>query len=127
MEKRFYIGLGLLLLLLAAGLWIGAGITRGHEPVAQRLEQAREMAAAGEVEQGARLVSEARQLWERQWKLTAAVTDHGPMDEIDGLFAALEAYAQQEDRSHFCAGCAQLANLVRVLGETHIFAWWNLL
>ena len=127
MEKRFYIGVGLLAVLLAAGIWVGAAISRGHDPVARKLEQAQEAAAAGDLEQGAALASEARALWEEKWKMTAALTDHRAMDEIDGMFAAVEVYARQKDTAHFCADCAQLANQVQVLGETHITAWWNLL
>ncbi len=125
--NRFWLGVSLLLLLLVLGLWVTVAMRDVHEPISQALENAATQALSGDLSGGIAAARQAQQNWERHWHGTAAVADHAPMDEIDGLFAELEIYAQTGQAEHFAAGCAQLSRLIHAVGEAHGLGWWNLL
>ena len=126
MEKRFYFGVGLLVLFLILGIVAAAATDSASAPIARQLEEAAREAVAGDVEKSIALAQSAKQNWQGVWKPFATVADHSPMDEIDGLFAELEIYAQAKDAVHLAACCAQLAELVEAMAEAHRPAWWNL-
>ena len=124
MERRFYLGVGLLVLILALGALTAWVIRENQLPAVQLLEQA---AVSEELEQGVALARQAKQLWQRSWKGVAAVADHTPMDEIDKLFAEMEVFARAKEDVHFSACCQQLASLLRAVSEAHAPTWWNFL
>ena len=124
---RLWLGVGLLIALLLIGVLIATAMDGIHGPLSEVLTQASRAALSGDLEGGTILGRQARADWEKHRYCTAAVADHTPMDEIDSLFAEMEVYAQAEDDAHFAACCAQLAQMVRAMGDAHIFSWWNLL
>lgn len=124
---RFWIGVALLGVFLGLGIWVTVAMDQVHEPISQALEEAAEQALAGDLEGGAALARQAKADWQEYWKGTASVADHGSMDEIDGIFGQLEAYAQAGRQVDFAAYCARLSRLVHAIGEAHGFNWWNLL
>lgn len=125
--RRFFLGVFLLLFFLFLGLWTAYATDYTSEAVSQTLTQAAEAVLAGDTEAGTQLVRKARQDWESHWKITAAVADHGPMDEIDGLFGQLEAFQKAGATADIAACCARLSKLVAAIGEAHSLTWWNLL
>ena len=118
--SRFLIGLGLMGVLLGLGLYSAHAIKENQEPIARSLEQ-----AAREVD--LQLLEDAQQAWDAHWHGTATISDHAPMDEIDGLFSQAKAYAQQGNTDLFCALCLKLAQLIRATADAHQPAWWNFL
>lgn len=124
---RFWIGAGILVLLLAVGLWVSYTMDTTHESIGKTLDQAAADALKGDLESGFALAQQARSQWQANWTRTATVADHAPMDEIDGLFAQLEAYRQSRRPDDFAAYCARLSALVAAVGEAHSLTWWNLL
>ena len=118
--SRFLIGLGLMGLLLSLGLYNAHAIEKSHEPIALTLEQAAR-------EADPRLLENARQAWDAHWHGTASVSDHAPMDEIDGLFAQLDAFREAELWGDFSACCLRISRLVEAMAEAHSLSWWNLL
>ena len=124
---RFWIGVGLLAVFLCLGLWVAKAMDNVHVPVTQLLEQAADEALGGDLETGIALADQAHAVWERHWRGTAAVADHAPMDEIDGLFAQVRSYARAGSVADFAAGCGRLSKLVEAIGEAHSPQWWNLL
>ena len=127
MERRFWYGLGILAVLLGLGLWTGLGMENRQKPVTDALEQAAQAALAGDMTQGAVLVYKARSRWETTKLLTAMVADHGPMEEIESLFAQVQIYAQAGETEDFAAYCTRLVRLVAAIGEAHRINWQNLL
>jgi len=127
MERRFYLGIGLLAVFLAVGIWITVFMGNIHAPLARQLEQAAEEALTGDLQTGKNLMEQTRKSWEDKWKLTAAVADHSAMDEIDSLFAQTAAYARAEQPAAFAAYCSRLAELLRAMAEAHGLQWWNVL
>lgn len=125
--KRGWIGLALLLILLGAGLLVTWFMGETHEEIADKLEDAGVLALTGDWEGADRLVRRARMEWDKSWRISAALTDHEPMEEIDSLFAQLEIYRRQREALSFGALCAQLSSLLEDLGDAQGLNWWNLL
>jgi len=124
MERRFYLGAGLLLVILFLGLLTGWVMDKAQLPAAKLLEQA---AQAEDMQTGTQLAQQAKEDWNKRWKAVAAVADHTPMDEIDTLFAEMEVYIREKEDVHFYACCSQLASLLRAVAEAHKLSWWNLM
>lgn len=127
MEHRFYLGVCLLAVFLILGLFATFSMDSAAIPVAQQLEQAAQEALSGNMKTGISLAESAKAGWYDHWKCFATVSDHSPMDEIDGLFSEMDIYAQAADSVHFSACCAQLSELVEAMADAHRFTWWNLL
>lgn len=117
---RFWIGVGLMAVLLGAGLFSAHSLERSQEPIAATLEQAAQT-------RDPKLLRQARQAWNDRWHATAVLTDHNPMDEIDSLFSQAEAYAQANQMGDFSALCLRLAQLIRATTEGQKATWWNFL
>ena len=127
MGRRFWGGVAVLAVLLALGLWVAKSMETTHKAVARHLEQAAREALAGDTKQGQQVLQKAQKLWRQRRFLTAAVADHGPMEEIDSILAQLESLAEAGDRASFAAWCSRAARLVEAIGEAHKLTWQNLL
>lgn len=125
--NRFWIGAGLLLALLGASLWAMFAMDHTHGEISGTLQQAAEAAQNGNWEQADRLTHDAGAQWEGSWNLSAAMSDHTALDEIDSIFAQAEMYRQGRNATDFSAACARLAKLIEALEEGHDLSWWNLL
>ena len=125
--KRGWIGAALLLVLLAVGSFSAWDMAARQQPLEEAMDQAAQHALAQNREEAQSLVQWARQQWHAHWRRNAAVSDHGPMEEIDSLFAQLDVLDPSEDPLAYALICAQLAEAFSALGEGHIPNWWNLL
>lgn len=123
--KRCILGTVLLLVLLAGSLAVWWGMETLHQPVSGELTQAAALAQSGEEDQAKKLALQAKDHWEQHWHFVAAFANHTPMEEIDGLFGALEAYPASSPE--FAACCQQLARRTEAMAEAHSFTWWNLM
>lgn len=125
--KRIWIGIGLLAALLVLGIWTAEVMEDSQLPCAKDLRRASELALEEDWSQAEALTKRARDKWEKRWRITAALADHEPMDEIDSIFAELKVYAAVRDEVAYSGTCAQLAELMEAMGAAHSFNWWNLL
>lgn len=124
---RFWLGVGILAVFLGLGLYVGAAADGTHQQISGVLEQAAQEAIAGDLDAGIALAQQALSQWQKSWHSTAAVADHAPMDEIDGIFNQAFTFAQGGNHEDFAACCARLSGLVAAVGEAHSLSWWNLL
>lgn len=127
MGKRFWGGVAILAVLFTLGLWVAKSMETTHETIAHHLEQAAREALAGDTKQGQHTLQKAQELWRQRLFLTAAVADHGPMEEIDSILSQLESFAAAGDGISFAAWCSRAARLVEAIGEAHKLTWQNLL
>ena len=124
---RGWLGAGILAAFLILGLVLSGVTDKVQLPTGELLEQAAEKTLGGDFEEGIALGMEARSRWEQQWKLTAAIADHSPMDDVDALFAEMEVYARTGEAPHFAACCKELAQRLEAIADAHRFSWWNVL
>ena len=115
--SRFRIGMGLLAVLLGVSLWAQSRMKAIQAPIAGQITQAEALAAGGSWPQAAAAVTRAREGWEESRTFVAALADHQPMEDIESLFTALEAYGQERDSSEFRAACRELARRIRAMEE----------
>lgn len=108
--KRLWVGILLLLVLLAGTLTVTVAMDRIYAPMVEALE-------AGDLEA-------AEERYGRWRQLTAAFADHGPMEEMDALFARAEICGDEQERR---ALCAELAQRAKAMSNAHSPTWWNLL
>lgn len=127
MGKRFWGGVAILAVLFALGLWVAKSMETTHKAVARHLEQAAREALTGDTKQGQESLQKAQELWQQRRFLTAAVADHGPMEEIDSILSQLESLAEADDGVSFAAWCRRAARLVEAIGEAQKLTWQNLL
>lgn len=122
---RFRIGIGLLLLLLALGIEAQIAMDTLHAPAAAQLDAASQAALQGDTEASRAMADEAAARWQKYWRFTAILADHGPMEDVDSLLAQLPAMA--EDPAQFAAACAELSRRITAIADAHRWSWWNLL
>lgn len=114
--NRVVIGVALLAALLAASLFSAWQMGNIQQPIADRMEEASLQSLRGESAAAAETAARAESAWHRSRVFTAALADHQPMEDIEGLFARLHAY-ETEDRSEYAALCAEIARRIRAVAE----------
>ena len=125
--NRLHLGIGLLGVLLAAGIATTCLFHHIFTPLAQTLEEAGSIALAGNWEQAQDLAQQAYTTWLRFRNITAAAADHAPLEQIEQLFSNLQVYQTLGLRSEFAAICAQLAQMAAAMEEAQAAHWWSLL
>lgn len=124
--KRLWIGVGVLLVLLALGLGSTAVMEGIPGKLAEDMDKASEVAAT-QWEKAKSLADSAREEWDKYEHIIASLTDHEPLEELKGLFSELDISRLWDDREHFAAVCARIASLAEAVSESHTPHWWNLL
>lgn len=127
MERRFLLGLTILILVLAFAIGTAVGMKAIHAPSEAALTQAARLAMADDMEQASRLARNAYDRWQKYRNVTAAFADHNPMDDTERLFREMLVYAEAEEIPHFAACCTQLSAMLKATYETHGFSLKNIL
>lgn len=113
--KRIRIGIGLLLVLLALGLWTQRKLDAIHGPIAADMTLAAQQAQMGNWEQAGEALTRAEAVWTANRVFTAALADHQPLEDIESLLARLPAYAAAGNRAEFASVCADIACRVEAI------------
>lgn len=124
--KRLWIGIGLLAVMLLGGFLVPEYLEFCHEPIIEDLDRAAELAMAEEWDRAEYLMDRAEEQWQKKRPVTASFADHEPMDEIDGMFAQMEMYAQARDAVSFSGTCVYLSSQLDALSDYHDLNLWNL-
>ena len=127
MEKRFYLGVVILALLLT--ICIGAAIvmTLIHQSIANDLEDAAQLALENDLDGALPIAQRAYDRWETFHSVTASFADHSPMDDTDTLFQEMLVYGQTGELPHFTACCRELTVMTEAMYDAHVFSLKNLL
>ena len=96
MERRFLLGLTILILVLGFAIGAAVGMKAIHGPSEAALSQAARLALSGDLEQAVSLAKDAYNRWQKYRSITAAFADHNPMDDTERLFREMLVYAQTE-------------------------------
>ena len=127
MEKRFYLGLAILLLLLGLSVSATFAMKSIHQPVETALEEAAQLAMDDRLEEALPLAKTAYRRWQAYHALTASLADHSPMDDTDTLFQEMLVYGQMAEVPHFTACCRELVIMAQAMYDAHAFSLKNLL
>ena len=127
MERRFILGITILVLVLALTIGTAIGMKAIHAPGEAAMTQAARLALAGDMDRAIPLAREAYTRWQKFRGITAAFADHNPMDDTERLFREMLVYAEAGEEPHFAACCQQLSAMLRAMYETHGFSLKNIL
>lgn len=125
--KRSIFGVGMLGFLLVACLLAQNRMAAAHSPTAKLVEKAGQLALAEDWEGAETAFRQAAQRWQDCRSLTASLADHTPMEDVEGLFAQLEIFAEQQETTQFAALCRELAGRVEAMADAHVMSLWNVL
>lgn len=117
--KRIWFGAALLAALLILGFGSSSLMERTHMAQAKDLSRAAELAEEGNWSGAENFAAAARREWDRKRPLIAGLCDHEPMDQVEGLFAQLEVFAQSRDAVSFRSCCVYLVRQLEALGKSH--------
>lgn len=124
--NKLWIAVVVLAVLLGMGIASAFFMDTVHRSLATQLEQAAALAES-DWEEAKSLAGSARENWEEHKHLVAALADHEPLEQLDGMFAELEVCQKQADKACFAVVCVRIASLAGMLSESHSPCWWNLL
>ena len=125
--KRLAIGVGLLVIMLPLGIWVSGQFSAVYNPMAEFLEQAGAAAQGGNWDAAAEGLAQAKTLWGQWHHFSAAVADHEPLEEMEGIFGELERCLQLRSTAKFAILCRKLSALARAMAESQSISWWALL
>ena len=124
---RLWIGIGILVVLLAMGIGLLWGSGVYFEELSQDLEQAGELALAGNWQAAEEKAEKGREKWEQYRRFWASFTDHEPVEQMQNLFSQLELYQTRQLEVDFAAVCRNLVHLAEAIDEAHGLKWWSVL
>ena len=124
--KKLWVAVAVLAVLLVLGIVSTIVMEQVHGELSEALGQAA-LLSETDWETANALADSARAKWEKSSHLIAALADHEPLEELDGLFAELAVYQRHADQRCFAAVCVRIASLAEMLQESHSPYWWNLL
>lgn len=127
MERRFVLGIVLLVLVLALCVATTLGMKAIHAPSETNLEKATQLALEDNMDAAISLAMDAYDRWRKFQKLTAVFANHNPMDDTERLFRQMLIYAQAEEAPHFAACCSELSAMLKAMYEAHGFSLKNIL
>ena len=127
MEKRFYLGVAILALLLTICIIAAIIMALIHQPMETDLQEAAGLALSNDLERALPLAQRAYDRWETYHGITASFADHSPMDDTDTLFQEMLVYGHTEEIPHFAACCRQLAVMTQAMYDAHVFSLKNFL
>ena len=127
MEKRFYLGCVILVILLVLGIGTALGMKAIHQPVENLLSQAAKFAMEENIDAALPLAQAAYDQWQKRHSITASLADHSPMDDTDTLFQEMLVYGHLGEVPHFAACCRELTFMVEAMYDAHAFSLKNLL
>ena len=125
--RRFWIGLGILVLIWIAGVWTTSRLEITHSEITRQLDRSASAALEGHWFRADSLAEDTLQKWQDCWGLSAALADHTVLDEIDGMLAQAEVYRNNREAISYAAICARISQAIDALQESHRLTWRNLL
>ena len=123
--KRIWFGAALLAVLLILGIGSAALMEDTHLTQAAELNRAADLAMSGSWERAGAALSAAKSSWDKRSPIIAGLSDHEPMDQINGIFAQLEVFLTMRDAASFSSSCLYLAKQLEALGRSHSFNLQN--
>ena len=123
--KRIWFGAALLGALLVLGIFSAALMEDTHLTQVAQLDSAADLAMSGNWKGAEAAFSEAKAGWEKRSAIISGLSDHEPMDQIEGCFAQLEVFLGMHDAASFCGACRYLAKQLEALGKSHSFNLQN--
>lgn len=125
--KYFYIGGGILAVLLTVSLLLGLAVANRATETAELLSRAAETMDAGDFSTAREEGMKAAQLWETHAHFLSTLVAHDELDEIAEGFRRLSAYAKEEKRAEFRSQCQVLIFRLEHVAQMDLPFYYNFL
>ena len=125
--NRLWIGIGVLVLLLAMGVSFLVVSLNFHEDFSHNLKAAGRSAMAGNWADAEKKLAHSKEKWQAYQQFWAASTDHEPVEQVQQLFSQVELFQIRRMDVEFASACYALAELSEVINEAHNLRWWSVL
>ena len=125
--KQFWVGVAVLILLLASGAGLAVGMDRLQGDISAKMTEAAAYALEENWEKADLAAGDAQAKWERSRKFVASFADHGPLEAADSLLSELAVYRKRKLPAEYAAVCLCLARQAEAIGESHSLRWWHIL
>lgn len=125
--KRFWIGIFLLAMICAAGIYMLFFSDRFCQELTAVLDEAKAFAIAENWDAAAEKAHAADTLWQQHHRFFSALTDHEPVEEAQLLLQKLHLYGKNRMRVDFVDICQSLSLLCEAINESHNLKWWSVL
>lgn len=119
MKSRMYMGIGILLVFLFAGLGSVHYLKTACQTISEPLNPVQtEIVDA---------VEEAHRRWQKSRNAISLLADQTPIEQIDAAFTETLSYAKLQDLPEFTASCQRLSTLLKNLADAHGLTIWNVI
>ena len=125
--KHFYLGLGILVVILGASLLHLWNLDRQVARTTQELQIAYEAVSRDQIKTAAEHARTASQCWRAQTGYYSSFLSHEESDEVTRQFARMLSSLEAEDIDDFQAACGELIIMVDHLSQMEKPLYYNLL
>lgn len=125
--KRFWIGVGFLIALLAGSLFLLTFSSGFCREFSAALDEACALALEENWTPATEKVENCYKEWKNKQHLLAAFTDHEPIEQVESLFSQLALYSEKGMSVEFASTCCQLRHWADAISESHSLKWWTIL
>ena len=125
--KRLWLGVIFLLLLLIAGIWQTIALSEIHGSLSENFSAAASAAAEHNWEKADAFAEKACVQWGKHRRISAAFTDHEPLEQMESLISELQTCAKFSLREDFALICIRLSQIAQAIGESFQLTWWSIL
>lgn len=127
MKKGLLIPAALLAAILAFCLWNSAAMAARTAQWRAQLEEAEDLARAGDWEGAAAAIRESCAGWSERQTYLHIVTSHDAVDGAEAMYHRALAFAESREDSELLAELADLRDQLRLLAEMEEFSLRNVL
>lgn len=125
--KYLYIGLALMVGMLASSLLCLWQVCRSTEEITIALNQAVEACDQENLPRAMERAEQAERLWQSRSGFLCSLLDHAETDEIQWGFSDIHSYASVDDIGEVRVHCAKVRSMVQHLKEMELPYYFNLL
>lgn len=125
--KRLWIGVALLVVMLAGSVAMMLLSHRFYRNFSDTLESAADAALSENWSAAEALTRQATQQWQRHRRFLASFTDHEPVEDVQLLLSRLVLFQNAQLAVDFADTCKSLAHLSEAIDESHSLNWWSVL
>ena len=125
--KHFWIGLGVLVVILVGGLAVCYTLCNGITDTAQELTTALEAAWEENEPLVQEALAQAQEIWDENLALASSFIDHEVLEAGGRMFARLAAAVQDGQWAEFKLQCQELLTLLQQLIRGELPTWENIL
>lgn len=125
--KRLWIGVALLVLMLASGIAMLLLSHHFYRSFSDTLNSAADAALSENWADAEALAQQATRQWQRYHRFLASFTDHEPVEQVDLLLSRLALFRNARLAVDFADVCKSLSHLSEAIDESHSLNWWSVL